>query len=462
MHKKELIAFISVLLILFGTLFACTDASKENEKTHDGKAAAKNGTDKNKGKGEESWKEALKAPESPKTLEDVVNYPKGSLSDLHLVGNAQDLETAFAAFEKLPKLDDRSGEEELAAYWNKALSLFAEDYPDPKNILQQLKYANFGNPDIGDAKFQFKENLNVEILLDASGSMGAMINGKTKMQMAKEAIRGFASSLPEGARVGLRVYGHKGTGSDKDKSLSCGSTELVYNIQTYNSATMDQALNKFQPKGWTPIALALNEAQKDLSKYPAETNTNIVYLVSDGISTCDGDPVQAAKTLAQSNIDPIVNIVGFDIDQKGQAQLKEMAKAADGLYTTAENQEELSKQFDSAESIARKWNDWKKNADIATNNTYYKKYFDIFGFVLDWQGRYIDEYDNLWYTFDELKEKGYLSQAAYDYLMTQNKNRKQMLRDYTDQINETLNDINEKNYKEAKQEIEDKFNANTK
>ncbi|OXT11546.1 amino acid dehydrogenase, partial [Bacillus sp. OG2] len=93
------------------------------------------------------------------------------------------------------------------------------------------------------------------------------------------------------ANVGLRVYGHKGTGSDADKKMSCASNELVYAPQPYNEAELSKALNKFKPAGWTPLAQSLMEAQKDLEAYKGEKNKNIVYVVSDGIETCDGNPV---------------------------------------------------------------------------------------------------------------------------------------------------------------------------
>lgn len=60
---------------------------------------------------------------------------------------------------------------------------------------------------------------NIAILLDASGSMAQKIGGKTKMDLAKEAVNQFVSSMPEGSNVSLRVYGHKGSNSDNDKNF---------------------------------------------------------------------------------------------------------------------------------------------------------------------------------------------------------------------------------------------------
>ena len=50
-------------------------------------------------------------------------------------------------------------------------------------------------------------------------------------------------------------------------------------------------------------------------------------MISDGVETCDGDPVQAAKDLHNSNLNVTVNVIGFDVDQDGRKQLKETAQA---------------------------------------------------------------------------------------------------------------------------------------
>ncbi len=86
--------------------------------------------------------------------------------------------------------------------------------------------------------------------------------------------------------------------------------------------TFNQALDSFSPAGWTPLASAIQIAKEDLSKQTGENVENIIYVVSDGVETCDGDPVKVAKDLNESDIEAIVNIIGFDVDDEGQQQLK--------------------------------------------------------------------------------------------------------------------------------------------
>ncbi|MCM3145962.1 VWA domain-containing protein [Brevibacillus sp. MER 51] len=198
------------------------------------------------------------------------------------------------------------------------------------------------------------------LLIDASGSMKGKVGKKTKMEAAREAIDQFASVLPKNATISLRVYGHKGSGSEQDKALSCASTETFYSETGYQKESFQQALGKVQPAGWTPIAKALQAVQEDI---PAGTNETFVYVVSDGIETCGGNPVEAAKALNQSSIKTVVNIIGFDVDNEGQRMLKQVADAGAGTYITVQDEEALKKHLRGEyDKLKQAWYAWKENA----------------------------------------------------------------------------------------------------
>ena len=100
---------------------------------------------------------------------------------------------------------------------------------------------------------EVEKKVNVQILLDASGSMIGRVDGEIKMDLAKKAVQEFASSLPSHAEVSLRVYGHKGSNSKKDKKVSCASNEMVYPFKSYDQEDFQQALNKFKPTQVGPL-----------------------------------------------------------------------------------------------------------------------------------------------------------------------------------------------------------------
>lgn len=460
MNKKLL---ITLVIICFS--FVVIGCQTENEKSE-----AKNGAEvknqSSKGKEQEkeeknqlsNYPELSSAPDAPKTMEEVIDYPAGPYANAKFDKNNDEI---IEEINQLPKIKGSADEEFLEAYWNQLLSLFAVDYKDPQIMLEKLKVKSFGSPEIEDPRYQFKDNLNVEIILDASGSMKAQVNGRTKMELAKEAIDTFASSLPKESKVALRVYGHKGTGSDKDKEMSCKANEKVYDFQSYDKSKLNQSLNGVEAKGWTPVAASLREAQKDLAQFPAEQNTNIIFLVSDGIETCDGNPVEVAKSLKDSSVKPIVNIIGFDVDAKGQKQLQDVAENASGSYANVYDLDELNSEFNRAEEIAKQWESWKKKALNNNDLQQYLNTSEISEFTYDWSSKHIKENNNLLGVILYLKDKGKLTDEAYKYLSDKTKRRQKDVIKYSKEIESELLKMNDATYKEMKNTINEKFKRNT-
>jgi len=57
---------------------------------------------------------------------------------------------------------------------------------------------------------------NVLFILDGSGSMWAKVEGRAKIDVAKEVLGGLLSDLPSDTRVGLVAYGHTKKDDCKD------------------------------------------------------------------------------------------------------------------------------------------------------------------------------------------------------------------------------------------------------
>jgi Ca-activated chloride channel homolog len=289
--------------------------------------------------------------------------------------------------------------------------------------------------------------------------MKAQINGRTKIELAREAINTFTSSLPKEAKVALRVYGHKGTGSDADKEMSCKANEKIYDFQSYDNSKLNKALNSIDAKGWTPVATSLKEAQKDLSKFPSEQNINIIFLVSDGIETCDGDPVGAAQSLHNSKVNPIVNIIGFDVDAAGQKQLQDVAESASGSYANVYDLDELSNEFNRAEEIAEQWDKWRNKALNENELREYLNTSEIFKYTGDWSSKHIEENNNLLGAILYLKAEGKLTTEAHKYLSEKANGRQADIVKYSKKIEHELHKINKNNYEEANKLINKKFKS---
>lgn len=307
-----------------------------------------------------------KIPRAGRTVEEMVGQKAGVLIELHM---DQQLETLggwdnqrYRDF--LEQTFNPILEKELTTYFNENKEMSSEEIYDYlvytlgsgnyKNYYEQLINYEHGYvmpelPDGEDEETTKQKKMNVVVLMDASGSMNGQLGNETKMDLAKAAIAKFAKEIPSDANLSLITYGHVGSSSTSDKAASCSTIQSMYPLSSYDAEKFTSSLNSFEAKGWTPLAGAIQKAEELLQAYPAKDYSNVVYMVSDGVETCDGDPVAAAKQLQNQSIKAKVNIIGFDVDNEGQQQLKQVASSGGGEYITVNDPAELEVQ------MTKKW-----------------------------------------------------------------------------------------------------------
>lgn len=357
--KKTAFLFALAVLSIF-IIVACSNEETKKEEVIDEDKSIEAVADKaNDIKDEENPVSQTLLP-IPQSFKESVDY--GYTGEWAMKEFSNEVKSAL---DQLPSITMEATEEEIDAYQREIFSLFKENLSMPNVPIDQWQAMKFADPTVTEEESQLKKNYNVAILLDASGSMGALENGKTRMELAKEAINQFVDSLPEKAKVSLTVYGHKGTGDEADKEVSCSTVEQVYSLSAYDSKEFTNALGKFNPAGWTPMTKAVEQAMVNLESHDGSENTNIIYLVSDGIETCGGNPVQAMEKLSDSNLSPVVQIIGYQVNNDGLTQLKEMARAANGQFINVQNQEDLKAEFKRTTEV---WSEWHRNSNDAINN----------------------------------------------------------------------------------------------
>jgi len=183
---------------------------------------------------------------------------------------------------------------------------------------------------VGDLAFSFESVASTYlIILDTSSSMLEVVDGEVKIDVAKSVIVDLLGNLPGTAVVGVREFG------------GCGRSELLAPIgPIQDSPLLVSEILALEPAGATPIAYVLDQTQADLTNI---ADPQLVLLISDGMETCGGDPVQAAKDLLALGYDLRFHIVGFDISRNVSArdQLLEIAQTTGGVYYDAANSDEL-------------------------------------------------------------------------------------------------------------------------
>lgn len=358
----------TILLTACGSDKDAADSEKEAESTEE--QPAEQTTEEEDDTEEEAEAEEEEQPQEPEvnvddlppipsSLEEAADYPlTGQFSGKKF----SELEGVKEELDKFPALTEESSEEEIEYGKRLLVSLFKENMTMVDVPIDQWESMTFADPTGDSDELQPKENYNVALLLDASGSMANYEHDRTRMDLAKEAIQEFVENLPDSANVALYVYGHVGTGSDEDKEKSCSAIDEVYPLSNYDEGKFSDALDEFEPAGWTPMASAIKKVQEDFKDLNGEQNSNVIYIVSDGVETCDEDPVEAIKSLADSDISPVVNIIGYQVDNEGLKQLKEMAEASDGRYVNAGSQKDIIAEFEQTNDMAKLWADWHNDA----------------------------------------------------------------------------------------------------
>jgi Ca-activated chloride channel family protein len=125
------------------------------------------------------------------------------------------------------------------------------------------------------------------LVLDVSGSMWGQIDGKPKIEIARDALKTLVADWPATHEVGLVAYGHR-------RKDDCQDIETLIPVGTVDSVHIGQVVDALTPKGKTPLSAAVKQAANDL-KY-TEEKANVI-LISDGVETCDLDPCALGKEL---------------------------------------------------------------------------------------------------------------------------------------------------------------------
>ena len=178
------------------------------------------------------------------------------------------------------------------------------------------------------------------VVFDASGSMWGQIDGKTRIEIARQALSGVLGAVPPSTELGLMVYGHREKGS-------CSDIELAVPPEAGSAAAISAFINAVNPKGKTPLTDATRQAAEAL-RYTEEKST--VILVTDGLETCNADPCALGKELEASGVDFTAHVVGFGLTKEEGQAVACLAENTGGKYLQASDAGQLAEAL--AETVA--------------------------------------------------------------------------------------------------------------
>jgi len=180
-----------------------------------------------------------------------------------------------------------------------------------------------------------QEQPHMIIVMDGSGSMWGQVGGRTKIELARDALSQVLSEATSDMQIGMLAYGHRSRGQ-------CSDIEQLVAVGPANAtvpAILDAA-RRIAPRGMTPLTDTVLRAVQSL-QFSEQAAT--VVLLTDGVETCEGDPCALGRMLAQQGIDFTAHVVGFDMTDAEQRTVACLAEETGGILIAANDADDLAR-----------------------------------------------------------------------------------------------------------------------
>lgn len=170
------------------------------------------------------------------------------------------------------------------------------------------------------------------IVMDGSGSMWGQIDGRAKLEIARETVATVLGTIPGDRELGLVAYGHR-------KKGSCEDIELMVPAAKGTAGRILESVNTMRFLGKTPLTQAVRQAAMSM-RYTEEEAT--VVLVTDGLETCEADPCALGMELEAAGLNFTAHVVGFGLSREEGAKVACLAENTGGRYIQASNARDLA------------------------------------------------------------------------------------------------------------------------
>jgi Ca-activated chloride channel family protein len=215
-----------------------------------------------------------------------------------------------------------------------------------------------------------KEEGTVILAFDVSGSMAAEDMQPTRMEAAKVAAREFVERQPASVQVGIVAFSDGGLTvqaptNDQDAVLDSinrlapqRGTSVGYGILvSLNTIAISAGQAPLLDSNMTPVPTLTPEPLPEGTYLPA-----VIVLLSDGENNEAPDPLAAAQTAADYGVriytvgigsaaGTTLTVNGFTVHtQLNEAVMQQIAQLTEGVYYTAETQEELHTVYENLDT----------------------------------------------------------------------------------------------------------------
>jgi Ca-activated chloride channel family protein len=185
------------------------------------------------------------------------------------------------------------------------------------------------------------EPASVVIIFDGSGSMWGNMEGVrgSKLVVAREALRRALAKVRPQTRVGLASFGHR--------RGDCGDVEVMRQPEPVDVARVLEPLEKLNPRGRGPLALALREAAKSLPPAPGRRS---LVLIHDDADNCQQNVCAVAQELRAAKL--TAHVIGLGLKPEDLVKMACLPQATGGRLFNAQNVEQIGAAVEEALKLA--------------------------------------------------------------------------------------------------------------
>lgn len=240
--------------------------------------------------------------------------------------------------------------EDLMQFWNLAKEKFeSSDCEQQFNQLVKTFWNNYDTCFLERKKpINCQANVkipkvNIAVIFDASWSMWAKIWNETMMEIAKDELSKYVSSLDENIWWWVILYWHKWNSTQAWMQESCIWIENIWNFSDSKQELISK-ISSLKPNWWTPIDESLKKADEYLKSISWADDQKIILLISDGKETCWGNPVETAKKIA-SDKNTYIDVIWFNVNSSVQSELLKIAENGWWKYRNVKSRSDFVRVF---------------------------------------------------------------------------------------------------------------------
>ncbi|RAL25574.1 hypothetical protein [Thermoflavimicrobium daqui] len=357
--------------------------------------------------------------------------------------------------EALDQMPKGMSEEQIYAY---LLGLVGENYKGDNTFFKQME-PNYRSQ-LDGLKSRINKSsskdkaTNVLVMLNASNSMQADMDGKSKLTASKLALTQFAASLPKNTQLSVSVFG-QGNMNSLANTSNCQEPKTIYPKQSFDAKKFSSAWNQVTTfSRQSPLTQAIRSIYGETREGASNTDQTVL-LITDQSDSCGGNLTHEAEEVRLSNEIGNFHIIGLKVNRQDEAELRKVANTAGGSYQRAADSTDLRRVFyNFQKEISKKNEPWQLQGLQKITQSYRTDSLLLSTHYESVLGKLKKENERLNKANEYIKDLQKINIKEWEKVDQWIQNRYQQVEDYMDNQNKTASGKLEKDYETNLEQLE--------